>query len=141
MKLDFTDIQNESDLLEAIEGRLLDEEEYEWSELPPFGNTSYLNVYKNGIQGVLKNSSVYNDDADAYLNDMFYLLKMSRNKELVGLFKTASSELSISDFDESMEWNDICIEKGYTNFKEIVEKEYNTEELKIIGEKIMKLIV
>jgi hypothetical protein len=69
------------------------------------------------------------------------LLNNKRTDELVELFIKASSELSISDFDENMKWNDICVEKGYTNFKELIEKEFNTEELKIIGEKIMKLLV
>jgi len=141
MSLNFKDIKDNSNLLKAIESRLYENQEYEWSEYPPFRNTSFLNIYNNGIQAIEKSSALYPDDADAYLNDMFYLLNNKRTDELVELFIKASSELSISDFDENMKWNDICVEKGYTNFKELIEKEFNTEELKIIGEKIMKLLV
>jgi len=145
MRLNFKDIKDNSDLLKAIESRLYEGQEYEWSEHPPFESPAGFlpSLYRNGIQAIEKQSSLYPGDADACLNDMFYLLNNLRTEELVELFQTASSELSISDFDENMEkkWNDICVEKGYTNFKELIEKEFNTEGLKIIGEKIMKLLV
>jgi len=142
MSLNFKDIKDNSNLLKAIESRLYEDQEYEWSEYPPFNN-SFPSIYDNGIKAIEKSSALYPDDAEACLNDMFYLLNNLRTEELVELFKTASSELSISDFDENMEkkWNVICAEKGYTNFKELIEKEFNTEELKIIGEKIMNLLV
>ena len=125
MKLNFKDIKNSSDLLNVIESRLYEDQEYEWSEYPPFNN-SFPSIYDNGIKAIERKSALYPDDADAYLNDMFYLLNNNRSEELVDLFVKASSELSISDFDENMQWNDICVEKSYSTFKELIEKEYNT---------------
>ena len=71
--LNFKDIIDNSNLLKAIESRLYENQEYEWSEYPPFRNTSFLNIYNNRIQAIEKSSALYPDDADAYLNDMFYL--------------------------------------------------------------------
>ncbi len=137
MKLNFKDIKNSSDLLNVIESRLYEDQEYEWSEYPPFNN-SFPSIYDNGIKAIERKSALYPDDADAYLNDMFYLLNNNRSEELVDLFVKASSELSISDFDENMQWNDICVEKSYSTFKELIEKEYNTEELTTVGQKILE---
>ena len=71
---------------------------------------------------------------------MFYLLSNTRTEELVELFVKASSEISITDFDENMKWNDICVEKSYSTFKELIEKEFNTDELKSVGDKILKIL-
>jgi len=139
MNLNFKDIKNSSDLLNVIESRLYEDQEYEWSEYPPFNN-SFPSIYNNGIKAIVKKSALYPDDADAYLNDMFYLLNNNRTEELFDLFVKASSELSISDFDENMQWNDICIEKSYSTFKELIEKEYNTEELTTVGQKILETL-
>lgn len=137
MKLNFKDIKNSSDLLNVIESRLYEDQEYEWSEYPPFNN-SFPSIYGNGIKAIERKSALYPDDANSYLNDMFYLLNNNRTDELVDLFVKASSELSISDFDENMQWNDICVEKSYSTFKELIEKEYNTEELTTVGQKILE---
>jgi hypothetical protein len=137
MSLNFKDIKDNSNLLKAIESRLYEDQEYEWSEYPPFNN-SFPSIYDNGIQAIEKQSSLYPDDTDAYLNDMFYLLNNKRTEELVELFVKASSELSISDFDENMQWNDICVEKSYSTFKELIENECNKDELRSVGQNILE---
>ena len=137
MKLNFKDIKNSSDLLNVIESRLYEDQEYEWSEYPPFNN-SFPSIYDNGIKAIERQSALYPDDADAYLNDMFYLLNNNRTEELVDLFVKASSELYISDFDENMQWNDICVEKSYSTFKELIENECNKDELRSVGQNILE---
>tara|TARA_X000000950_G_scaffold252344_1_gene314377 strand:+ start:1424 stop:2407 length:984 start_codon:yes stop_codon:yes gene_type:complete len=137
MELNFKNIKNSSDLKKAIESRLYENQEYEWSENPPFKN-SFSSIYDNGIKAIVNQSAIYSGDADAYLNDMFYLLNNKRNEEIVDLFSKVSPKLSISDFDELCTWHDICLKKGYSTFKELIEKEFNTEELTTIGQKILE---
>jgi hypothetical protein len=78
-----------------------------------------------------------------------FITKIEEHEEYKERLLNLISEMPDSSYETvtKTDWNldadiprEAWSEKGYSNFKELIAKEFITEEMKSIGEKIMKLI-